>query len=89
MPDFTAFNKQNKKETLDEMIDQENMIHNKQKHKEISSATPSKMPMPTPKNKEVKEPTYLMLKNKTKLRKLAEASDMSMAELVDFWIENA
>lgn len=47
------------------------------------------MPMPKKKTSEAKEPTYLMLKNKAKLKRLAEEADISMAELVDFWIENA
>lgn len=84
MPDF----KQYKKTTLDELTEKENQIHDNQKKKsELNKA--SKMPMPVNPKKEAKEPTYLMLKHKKKLRSLAEESGMSMAELVDFWIDNA
>ncbi|ENZ5663454.1 RepB family protein [Enterococcus sp. AZ166] len=89
MPDFTQFNKQ--PNNLNESVEKENTLYEEQRKKEISIDHPQKnnIPMPKAKKEEKDEPLFIRIKNKDKLQKLAKKSNISMKELVEFWIDNA
>ena len=92
MPDFTQFNKQ--PNNLNESVEKENTLYEKQRKKEISVDHQQKSNMPMPKvkkeeNEEKEESLFIRIKNKDKLQKLAKKSNVSMKELIEFWIDNA
>ncbi|WP_287786197.1 hypothetical protein [Megamonas sp.] len=92
MPDFTQFNKQ--PNNLNESVEKENTLYEKQRKKEISVDHQQKSNMPMPKVKkeekeEKEESLFIRIKNKDKLQKLAKKSNVSMKELIEFWIDNA
>lgn len=89
MPDFTQFNKQ--PNNLNESVDKENTLYEEQRKKEISvdHQQKSNIPMPKAKKEEKEESLFIRIKNKDKLQKLAKKSNVSMKELIEFWIDNA
>ena len=92
MPDFTQFNKQ--PNNLNESVEKENTLYEEQRKKEISVDHQQKSNMPMPKAKkeekeEKEESLFIRIKNKDKLQKLAKKSNVSMKELIEFWIDNA
>ncbi|OTO21969.1 hypothetical protein A5816_003108 [Enterococcus sp. 3G1_DIV0629] len=89
MPDFTQFNKQ--PNNLNESVEKENTLYEEQRKKEISvdHQQKSNIPMPKAKKEEKEESLFIRIKNKDKLQKLAKKSNVSMKELIEFWIDNA
>ncbi|EPI26561.1 RepB family protein [Enterococcus faecium] len=89
MPDFTQFNKQSN--NLNESVEKENTLYEEQRKKEISvdHQQKSNIPMPKAKKEEKEESLFIRIKNKDKLQKLAKKSNVSMKELIEFWIDNA
>ena len=89
MPDFTQFNKQ--PNNLNEAVEKENTLYEEQRKKEISvdHQQKSNIPMPKAKKEEKEESLFIRIKNKDKLQKLAKKSNVSMKELIEFWIDNA